>query len=265
MTAALLALLCAHAVGDFLFQTGWMVDHKHNGWVLVLHVAVVTLLSAAFLGGLPWLVLGVVFVTHLGMDALKVHGLGNDLRAFSMDQALHLVVMPALAAMVPSAAANGIWSEWLSSPERLLFLQAQVVLIALIVGLRVGGIVIGLMMNPFVCQLDDQEGIEQGLTGAGRRIGVIERALVIILMLSGHGGGVGFVIAAKSILRFGEIREAKHRKLAEYILIGTFASFAWALAVSVLAQTVLDALSDGGAHLQLQHQAKEPESCVRQL
>jgi hypothetical protein len=51
--------------------------------------------------------------------------------------------------------------------------------------------------------------------------------------------GIGFLIAAKSVLRFSEIKEPGQRKVAEYVIIGTFLSFGWALVVSVLTQKAL--------------------------
>jgi hypothetical protein len=44
----------------------------------------------------------------------------------------------------------------------------------------------------------------------------------MLLLLIDQPGGIGFLFAAKSILRFGEIKDSQHRKMAEYILIGTF-------------------------------------------
>ncbi len=41
---------------------------------------------------------------------------------------------------------------------------------------------------------------------------------------------MGLLIAAKSILRFGAVRD--DRALSEYVIIGTLASFAWALLVA---------------------------------
>lgn len=72
---------------------------------------------------------------------------------------------------------------------------------------------------------------DEGLTDGGRFIGYLERALILILVLAGQAGGVGFLIAAKSILRFGEIKDSSQRKMSEYIIIGTFMSFGWALLV----------------------------------
>jgi len=61
----------------------------------------------------------------------------------------------------------------------------------------------------------------------------------MLLLLMDQPNGIGFLIAAKSILRFGEIKDASQRKVAEYIIIGTFVSFAWALLISTLTQKAL--------------------------
>lgn len=79
-----------------------------------------------------------------------------------------------------------------------------------------------------------------GLSSGGQTIGWLERALVLLFVLIGQPMGVGFVLAAKSILRFGDIKEAGQRKLAEYIIIGTFLSFGWALLVSHVVLHTLD-------------------------
>jgi hypothetical protein len=49
------------------------------------------------------------------------------------------------------------------------------------------------------------------------------------MILAGEPSGIGFLVAAKSILRF---EEAKKLPVAEYVLIGTFWSFGLALAIA---------------------------------
>jgi hypothetical protein len=46
-----------------------------------------------------------------------------------------------------------------------------------------------------------------------------------------QSAGIGFLVAAKSILRF---EEAKEQKLAEYVLIGSLLSFSIAIALSAV-------------------------------
>jgi len=45
MTQTFVTILTAHMLGDFVFQCDWMVTRKGNAGVLLLHVAVVTLVS----------------------------------------------------------------------------------------------------------------------------------------------------------------------------------------------------------------------------
>jgi hypothetical protein len=61
----------------------------------------------------------------------------------------------------------------------------------------------------------------------------LERLFVSTFVLTGNWAAIGFLIAAKSVFRFGDLRESKSRKLTEYILIGTLLSFAIAIATSL--------------------------------
>lgn len=60
---------------------------------------------------------------------------------------------------------------------------------------------------------------------AGRLIGILERLLVYTFIVSNHFAAVGFLIAAKSILRFQDHETLK----TEYVLIGTMLSFGVAI------------------------------------
>jgi hypothetical protein len=51
---------------------------------------------------------------------------------------------------------------------------------------------------------------------------------------------VGFLITAKSIFRFGDIREHRQMMLAEYIIIGTLMSFAYGIFLSYLTKILID-------------------------
>jgi hypothetical protein len=64
-------------------------------------------------------------------------------------------------------------------------------------------------------------------------IGQWERALIFIFVFIGQPGAVGFLVAAKSIFRFGELSDRRNRMEAEYITIGTLMSFGMAIAFSL--------------------------------
>lgn len=71
---------------------------------------------------------------------------------------------------------------------------------------------------------------------AGRTIGNLERMLVLTLVLAGELSAVGFVVAAKSIVRWEMTRSR-----AEYFLIGTLASVGTAVATGLLARAWIGA------------------------
>lgn len=63
---------------------------------------------------------------------------------------------------------------------------------------------------------------------------MLERLFVFIFVITSNWEGIGFLLAAKSVFRFGDLKESKDRKLTEYILIGTLLSFGIAIATGML-------------------------------
>ena len=64
-------------------------------------------------------------------------------------------------------------------------------------------------------------------------IGITERILTLIIL--GQYAAIGFIMAAKSILRFKESQTQK----AEYVLIGTMLSFGIAIMLGISVQYFL--------------------------
>ena len=81
---------------------------------------------------------------------------------------------------------------------------------------------------------------EDGLSNAGRVIGILERAVIYLMVIMGEPSGIGFLIAAKSVARYELV--SKNRAAAEYVIIGTLASFAWAILISFAADQLIDLL-----------------------
>lgn len=232
MGETFLALLAAHLVADFPLQPKWMVRRKRNFAVLGLHVALVAGVAGLVLGRWPVELLLVLVATHAAMDAVKVYALPDSLHSFILDQAVHLIVIGCLAITFPLTLAQGWWGRLQHDPQTYYFVGLCLVS-GTIGSLQVGAIVIRKATAPFTHQIgDDIRGLDNG----GVYIGVLERALVMMLILMGQPAGVGFLITAKSILRFGDVKESKQRKLTEYIIIGTFMSFGWGLLFALLTQ-----------------------------
>ncbi len=83
---------------------------------------------------------------------------------------------------------------------------------------------------------------DDSLKDAGKWIGIIERILVLTFTLAGKYEAIGFLLAAKSVFRFGDLKEAKDRKRTEYILIGTLLSFTISIMLGLIINYLKKAL-----------------------
>jgi hypothetical protein len=229
MTASFAALLLAHVLADFLFQSKRMVDQKRRPGVFALHIGLVFILSLAALGG-AWPVAAAVAAAHLVIDGIKTYALPASWResftAFTVDQLAHLASLVAAVLIWPEAAMSGLWAPWLD-----LLAGPAVVVSGFILTVIAGGYAVGLITAPYA-----QVFKAQGLENAGQMIGRLERAVIFLLIVIGEPAGIGFLIAAKSLLRF---EATKEQKASEYVIIGTLTSFGWALAVSTATMALL--------------------------
>lgn len=251
MTETFIALLFAHTLADFVFQTNWMALNKRNPLALGVHLVTVYVTAIAATGTVHPALL-VLSLIHIGIDVGKliltsVWKTSKGFAPFLVDQALHLVSLIAFTLFLPDLWANGLWAPgsvvtgddtgilgtgfWTEeTPLPVTHLPALMVLLTgMILSTRAGGFAVGLLMEPFAPHLGKGDA-GKSLPGAGRVIGHLERGLIFALVLFGQPQGVGLLIAAKSILRFGAVKD--DRRLSEYVIIGTLASFGWALIVA---------------------------------
>lgn len=75
--------------------------------------------------------------------------------------------------------------------------------------------------------------------GAGRWIGTLERLLIFLLVVGDEAGAAALVVAAKAILRFPEITGDEPHLEAEYVLVGSLASWLVAVAAGLGAKALL--------------------------
>lgn len=230
MLETFLALLVAHLLADFVLQTNAMVRDKRRLDVFASHVAVVGAASFATLGG-DWQPALVITVAHAVIDALKTYVLpapqAARLWAFLIDQCAHLATIFWVALLWPLSFAHGIWgfaTPHLAEPATLIS--------GFIIATAMGGPIVGGLMRGF-----PQSFAIQGLKNAGRMIGFLERAFIFFLILFDSPIGIGFLLTAKSVLRFDTTR--KGQRASEYVIIGTLASFGWAMAVAFLTKEAL--------------------------
>ncbi|PRY73645.1 DUF3307 domain-containing protein [Halomonas ventosae] len=240
----LMGLVLAHLVGDFLLQPRPWVEERyrlrhrsprllqHAGLHGLLAGGVLLVASVAMPRGLATVLLGALTVaaSHWLIDLVKARLPAGELRWFLLDQVAHLLVLLGLwLAWLASLAPLRELAAWLTSPT-VLGMAAAYLLVT-----RPLSIAIALVMQRWSEQLEETGT----LASAGARIGVLERLLVLTLVLLDQLTAVGFLLAAKSVLRFGDLRDSRDRKLTEYVLLGTLLSVSTTLVLGMLVRLLL--------------------------
>ena len=220
-----ISLFAAHIVGDFYLQTDSLCQQKENkkakSWFLYLHTFIMAALSwlvvfqSDFLGCFV-----LIFFSHGIIDLIKSY-LPSNLWTFILDQLLHLLVLVGISAyyvpvvplpldMFPVVISDGF-----------------ILLVSFALCCKPANILIKLVLRNYA--IGEGKTCE-AIKNAGALIGNIERILTVIFVLIGQYEAVGFIIAAKSILRFKDTDTAK----TEYVLAGTFLSFGIAIVTGLL-------------------------------
>ena len=222
----LLKLLIAHLTGDFLLQPGKWVKAKEakklGAWQLYVHSLLHGLLFLLLMWDINFWMWALLFAfVHLIIDSFKLLVQKNNTKRvlFFIDQLLHFVSIYA------------IWQWYEGKYFSFSFLKNTnlLLLITLIIFLTKP---VSFAVKIFISKWtpDTVAGDDAvSLQSAGQYIGILERLLVFVFMITNEWQAVGFLLAAKSVFRFGNLQEAKDRKLTEYILIGTLLSFGIAI------------------------------------
>ncbi len=224
-------LLLAHILGDFLFQPDkWIKDKQRNGIrskYLYYHIGVHLLMLLIIFGFdfKYWLGYLIIVVSHFVFDLIKVKLLKKDNAGylFLSDQIAHLVVLYGVAKYYTDFYLN----------IDILSYKFLLLSVALLLVTQVSSIIIKTIISRW--ELGDQVP-DSSLKNAGAIIGILERLFVFAFVVTNHWEGIGFLLAAKSVFRFGDLSKADDRKLTEYILIGTLLSFGLAILTGILYQ-----------------------------
>jgi len=221
-------LLLAHLIGDFILQpTSWVIDketNKYRSIYLYLHTFLHFILAWVLVGKLEfvWFATGLA-VSHGFIDFLKLNFQTSKTKRiwFSVDQILHFLVIVAITLIYSN---NQIDLKFFGN-------QFWIVFTGFILLTKPTSIII---KNIISIWTPESKTDDDSLQNAGNYIGILERLFVFCFILMGHFDAIGFLLAAKSIFRFGDLKEAKDRKLTEYVLIGTLLSFGIALLIGLL-------------------------------
>ncbi|MFD2035985.1 DUF3307 domain-containing protein [Belliella marina] len=227
----LVKLLLAHLIGDFVLQPkSWVQDKekkKVKSTKLYLHILFHGLLVLLVFWNLQyWLLALLIMVIHGLIDLAKLYfqKKRNKTTWFVVDQVLHLASILVLWILWFNPALD--ISSWAENTSVWIYATALLFLTA------VTGILVQVMMTKWSKSIND--GKNKSLDNAGKYIGILERLLIFTFVVIGKWEAIGFLLAAKSVFRFGDLKESKDRKLTEYILIGTLLSFGIAIMTGMI-------------------------------
>ncbi|WP_421943589.1 DUF3307 domain-containing protein [Pedobacter sp.] len=230
MDIILIKLILAHLIGDFFLQpTSWVKDKerkKLKSGKLYLHVLVhVALIFVIFLSLNVWKIALSIGALHLIIDALKslFQTKKNARVLFFADQVLHF------------SSVVLVWHVFYKGYLDISYLsdvKTWVLLVGVLFLTMPTSIIMKVIIAKWLPENDDES--PKSLQNAGKYIGILERVLIFVFILTNHFEAVGFLLAAKSIFRFGDLKEAHDLKLTEYVLIGTLLSFGIAIVVSLM-------------------------------
>ncbi len=173
-----------------------------------------------------------------------------DLGSFIADQLLHIATIGAVVYWYSSSQ----WAKNAPTFHAFFFISHQnlpipdrIVLwcITLILATRFSSVIVQILVHPltetnqqliehritrttqiynFQSEIQDQKSyavVPASDVSRGRQIGYLERIIIMILIYKGAYAAIGFVVAAKSLVRF---KNLDYREWAEYFLVGTLIS-----------------------------------------
>lgn len=228
-------LLLAHLLGDFIWQpTSWVIHkeaNKHKSIYLYLHILLHGFLAAIVVGEISFIPYAVLIaITHGIVDLIKLNFQKNKTKRtwFVVDQIAHLLILIGVVLLYQNYNLT-----FTGFDNRFWILITGIILVT-----KPTSIFIKTIISIWSPESQNSHQ-DNSLSNAGNYIGILERLFVVCFILTGHFEAIGFLLAAKSIFRFGDLKEAKDRKLTEYVMIGTLISFGIAILIGLIIQSLL--------------------------
>ncbi|PID91217.1 MAG: hypothetical protein CSA96_09440 [Bacteroidetes bacterium] len=223
----LLLQFIAHLLSDFVFQPEKRAREKNKGGFKSGYIKTHILLTFLFSWLLSFQWLFVIASLSIALSHWLIDGFKPRLNAhrtlarytFLIDQVLHLGFLALITlGFLHFFPWQPVLKTWIIHP--ILPYLAGFLLCA-----KPSNILVRELLRANKISFESS----YDLPNAGRLIGILERLLVLTFILLNQFSAIGFLIAAKSILRFRDSDKLK----TEYVLIGTLLSFAIAIAVGL--------------------------------
>ncbi len=225
----LLKLILAHLIADFLLQpNNWVLAKRKyflNSWHLYVHAALHGIISWIFIAEWNfWSWALIISVTHWIIDTLKIilQRRYEKFDLFFLDQIAHFITIGFIWLAITKV---NISLYWLNDPETWLTLTCLFLLT------YPTSVVISHLMQGWTKEI--KKSLRTSLKNSGKYIGILERLLIFGFIYYNQWAAIGLLITAKSVYRFGDLTNAKERKLTEYILLGSLLSLLIAVVISI--------------------------------
>ncbi len=168
----------------------------------------------------------------------------DSLTIFLIDQVAHYLVIMVLSVYIQNKLTqetnNLFWySIWGSVYVKILV----IIIISIILITKFSSIIISYIIKSFQTKIFKGENNSKDEIKTGRIIGYLERIIILVLFLAELPTVVGFLITAKSILRYAEIKNERDKVMVEYVLIGTLLSFTIGITIAFLTTKIISNLN----------------------
>jgi hypothetical protein len=170
---------------------------------------------------------GLLALIHAAIDFLKGLRTEDGIVIFCVDQAAHLLSVIFVASLLPTAPLHSWRIVTTLGASPLLYLYAGGY-IAVVLG---GGHFVQRISGYFLKRIDGAEREQKpGIPEVGKYIGWLERSLILTFLLLGRAEVIGFLVGAKAVIRYPEMKGDDKGHFADYFLLGTMTSVGLALA-----------------------------------
>ncbi|HAW58928.1 MAG TPA: hypothetical protein DCX03_07950 [Bacteroidales bacterium] len=187
--------------GLTVFLFSWLFSFQPSFWVGALYISIILFFTDILTG-----------VMHRFISLSKLFFLMN---------------------LVNMIVIIGVTYGVLQNPFPLsITLRQSLIILAVITITKPANLIIKHLFDLFSIEVPNNNHDSDSLPNAGKLIGMAERLLALMLILSGQYEVVGLIIASKSILRLNSTQKS------EYVLVGTLLSFGIAILLGVGIQTL---------------------------
>ncbi len=222
----LLKLFLSHILADFFLQPdNWVKDKqqkKAKSMYLYLHGFFAGVLAYLMLG--EWSNFGIpifIFITHTLIDLWKLYQ-NDSLKYFIIDQFFHCIVL----------IISWLWI--IDSFQQVIIIVQKAInensFLLILIGYMLCTNPLSYLIDKATKRWQNEVSKDDTLLNAGKWIGISERILTLTFVLIDKYEPIGFLLAAKSILRFKETDSKK----SEYVLIGTLLSFGFSVLIGLI-------------------------------